>query len=123
LQNTKPGDSIRQIKLSCIHEKDVNPFSSGNNSMSTNKRSLVKNTLKNSNQIKKSTDIINISVEELIRIEKPSPLFNGFEYINTQSDDSLGLEIDRKQMFKGNVVGITIRYIEERWTDTGKNIL
>lgn len=91
--------------------------------MSTNKRSLVKNTLKNSNQIKKSTDIINISVEELIRIEKPSPLFNGFEYINTQSDDSLGLEIDRKQMFKGNVVGITIRYIEKRWTDNGKNNL
>jgi hypothetical protein len=31
-------------------------------------------------------------VEELIRIEKPSPLFNGVEYINTQSDDSLKLE-------------------------------
>jgi hypothetical protein len=31
-------------------------------------------------------------VEELTRIEKPSPLFNGVEYINTQSDDSLKLE-------------------------------
>jgi hypothetical protein len=31
-------------------------------------------------------------VEELIKIEKTSPLFNGVEYINTQSDDSLKLE-------------------------------
>ena len=36
----------------------------------------------------------------------------------------LNQKIDReKKMFKGNVVGITIRYIEERWTDNGKNNL
>ena len=60
LQHTRPGDSIRQIHLSCIHEQDMNPFSSGLNSLSTNKRSFIKNTLQSNAQLKKHTEVINI---------------------------------------------------------------